>query len=44
MAGDENSDSVETSQKVDLIFNDQEKEWLTQSEDLYRKRKFDGKN
>lgn len=42
MAGDENSDNTEASHKVELIFNDQEKEWLTHSEEYYRKRKYDG--
>lgn len=44
MAGDDNSENMETSQKVELVFNDQEKEWLTQSEEFYGKRKYDGKN
>ena len=43
MAGEEISDNFDLSQKNEINFIDQEKEWLVQADDNYNKKKYDGK-
>ena len=38
-----NSDSFDLTQKNEINFIEQEKEWLVQADDNYNKKKFDGK-